>query len=49
MPLIIRCSKCGQSQKFLPLKPISEKSRKKCVYCNASVRVYKQIIGESER
>lgn len=49
MPLIIKCQYCGNSQKFLPLKQISEKSRKKCVYCGKSVRVYKQIIGESER
>ena len=49
MPLIIRCPKCGQSQKFLPLKQINEKTRKKCVYCNASIRVHTQIIGESER
>lgn len=50
MPLVIRCPKCGQTQKFLPLKSeISEKTRKKCVYCNASIQVYKAIVGTSER
>ena len=49
MPIIIKCPQCGHSQKFLPLKQISEKSRKKCVYCGKSIQVYKAIIGESER
>lgn len=50
MPLVIKCPKCGHSQKFLPLKPeISEKTRKKCVYCGSSIQVHKAIVGTSER
>ena len=49
MPLVLKCPKCGQTQKYLPQKPISEKSRRNCVYCGKSIHVYKCIVGESER
>nr|AQS34651.1 hypothetical protein [uncultured archaeon]AQS34806.1 hypothetical protein [uncultured archaeon] len=35
----IKCKKCGHSMNYMPLKPISKKSIKKCVYCGFSINI----------
>jgi hypothetical protein len=35
----VKCKKCGHEMNYMPLKKISPKSKKKCVYCGYSIKV----------
>ena len=40
--ILCKCPKCGKNQKTQPSKKLID-SRKRCVYCGKSFRVYKNV------
>ncbi len=44
MMFLLRCPKCKNNMKYQTSKPISEKNKKRCVYCGFSMSVRKSTL-----
>lgn len=46
---LLQCPKCKHKMKYQTLKPITEKNKKRCVYCGFTMIVQKSIVKPVEK
>ncbi|MDP6599842.1 MAG: hypothetical protein QF798_00195 [Candidatus Woesearchaeota archaeon] len=44
MMFLLQCPKCKNKMKYQTLKPISEKNKKRCVYCGRTYPIRLNIV-----
>ncbi|MFH0868202.1 MAG: hypothetical protein V1831_02730 [Candidatus Woesearchaeota archaeon] len=49
MMFLLQCPNCKNKMKYQSLKPISEKNKKRCVYCGHSYKIRRAIIKSLEK
>ena len=49
MMFLLQCPNCKNKMKYQTPKPLTEKNRKRCVYCGKSFKIREQIIKKIEK